>query len=279
MEANIKSRNPLLIDTNKAEEKHGVVIPCDGPGVVGSRRKFFRVSSMGLALGVFAPAGRAQSNGGSSVTSNFNGTQIPAGDWIWFTAVAKVKGMGSAAVTIGLMGNIQFAVNGILYVVPVPPALLTFSPSVSLATAVFSNGQWVTTVPIVGLAGNVFLTGVAIQAPTPNGFPGGINPVTWQGTFVSATPGLTVDWQWAAAVYDNPSFGTDYTQLGVKPVDDNSASIYQNSDHAGTPEDFKKFVVGGARGGGGSNFTGSYSATGWVTPTPGNMGGGGGSVN
>ena len=47
----------------------------------------------------------------------------------------------------------------------------------------------------------------------------------------------------------------------MKPVDDNQASVYQNSDHAGTPENFKSFVTGGARGGGGSNFTGSYSAT------------------
>jgi hypothetical protein len=35
--------------------------------------------------------------------------------------------------------------------------------------------------------------------------------------------------------------------LGVKPVDDNKASIYQNSDHAGTPENFKTFATGGAR--------------------------------
>ena len=52
----------------------------------------------------------------------------------------------------------------------------------------------------------------------------------------------------------------------VKPVDSNSASQYHNSDHAGTPENFKSFVTGGARGGGGSNFTGSYSATGHVSP-------------
>jgi len=58
------------------------------------------------------------------------------------------------------------------------------------------------------------------------------------------------------------SFDTDYNALGVKPVDDNKASQYQNSDHAGTPENFKMFVIGGATGGGGSNYTGSYSATG-----------------
>jgi hypothetical protein len=51
------------------------------------------------------------------------------------------------------------------------------------------------------------------------------------------------------------------TQVGAKPVDANNLSIYHNSDHAGTPENFKNCVTGGARGGGGSNWTGSYSAT------------------
>jgi hypothetical protein len=49
----------------------------------------------------------------------------------------------------------------------------------------------------------------------------------------------------------------------VKPVDDTKASAsYQNFDHAGTPESFKPYVIGGAMGGGGSNYTGSYSGTG-----------------
>jgi hypothetical protein len=78
-------------------------------------------------------------------------------------------------------------------------------------------------------------------------FPGGINPVTWSGTFTSDTPGVTIDWQWAAAVYT--SFSSNPSQLGIKPVDDKQASIYQNSDHAGAPESFKGFVVGGAPGG------------------------------
>jgi hypothetical protein len=60
--------------------------------------------------------------------------------------------------------------------------------------------------------------------------------------------------------------------VGVKPTDDNNvfsedcvnsssdcSGQYRNSDHAGTPENFKEFVIGGARGGGGSNWTGSWS--------------------
>jgi hypothetical protein len=215
-------------------------------------------------------------DGSSTISSNFNGSAIPPGDWIWFTSVLKVHGLGSEPVTIGFMGSIEFSVDGTMYVVSVPSALVTLSPFVTVATTVFTNGQWVTTVPLSGLAGNVFLDGFALQAPQPNGFPGGIKPVTWQGMFVSPTPGLTVQWQWAAAVYGNSLFGANHNLLGVKPVDDNKASIYQNSDHAGTPESFESYVVGGATGGGGSNFTGSYSGTGAVTPLPANMMGGGG---
>jgi hypothetical protein len=69
----------------------------------------------------------------------------------------------------------------------------------------------------------------------------GIDNVTWQGTFASTAQGITVNWKWGAAVYT--SFSTDYNALGVKPVDDNKASQYRNSDHAGSPENFKSFVI------------------------------------
>lgn len=241
-----------------------------------TRRTFLTTSGVGAGLGILAAAGMsrnalAQAASGSSISANFNGTPISAGDFIWFTSVLKVQGLGSDPVTIGFSGSISFSVNGIPYVVPVPSAIINFLPGVIVATTVFCNGQWVTTAPLSGLAGNVFLDGVALQAPTPGGFPGGIKDVTWQGMFFSVTPGLNVQWQWAAAVYRMANFVNDYNALGVKPVDDNKASAYQNSDHAGTPENFRPFVIGGARGGGGSNFTGSYSGTAASLPTPANM--------
>lgn len=165
----------------------------------------------------------------------------------------------------------SFTANGTSYVVPVPSAVINFSPDAMVATTVFCNGQWITTVPLSGLAGKVFLDGVALEAPIPEGFPGGIHDVTWQGMFFSLTPGLKIQWQWAAAVYRYPGFNADYNALGVKPVDDNRASFYPNSDHAGTPENLKPFVRGGARGGGGSNYTGSYSGTGVSVPFPANV--------
>jgi hypothetical protein len=90
------------------------------------------------------------------------------------------------------------------------------------------------------------MTAVEFKVPS-GGLPGGIKDVAFTATFSSYATGLTVNWQWAAAAYT--SFDTDYNAVGVKPVDDNKGSEYKNSDHAGTPENFKSFVTGGATGG------------------------------
>ena len=205
----------------------------------------------------------------SSIASNFNGTAIPANDSVWFSSVAKVQGLGSSPVTLRIVGQtISFTLNGIPQSVSVPNTVLTLSPTATSATTSFDAGTntWKTTAP-ASLSGNVFLDGVAFQAV--GGLPGGIKNVTWAGEFSTDTPGVKVNWQWAAAVYSQ--FGTGNNSLGVKPVDDSGLSSYQNSDHAGTPEIFKSFVTGGARGGGGSNYTGSYSGTATVTPDVDNL--------
>ncbi len=200
-----------------------------------------------------------------SVTSNFNGNAIPQNDTIWFNSVLNVKNLPSGTSTTVFMSeaSITFNANNTNYVVNVPDATITFSPSTTLATTSYLATGWNTQLPLSGLAGNDFLTGVGFGVPA-GGLPGGIHNITFNATFSSTTPGLNVNWQWAAAVYT--SFSTNNNLLGVKPVDDNKASIYQNSDHAGTPENFKKFVTGGATGGGGSNFTGSYSGTASCAP-------------
>jgi hypothetical protein len=201
----------------------------------------------------------------SVISSNFNGTAIPAGDTIWFNSVMKVSGLGTAPVTVFVKAaSVDFTDKlGNNYHVPMPDAVITFNPSAASAATAFDTAAnaWNTTVPS-GLGGNTFLDGVAL--PLPGGLPGGTNPVNFTADFTTDTPGIKINWQWAAAAYSQ--FGTDPAGLGVKPVDSNSASVYHNSDHAGTPENFKTFVLGGARGGGGSNFTGSYSATKAVFP-------------
>jgi hypothetical protein len=197
----------------------------------------------------------------AAITSNFNGTAIPAGAYLWFNSVFKLSGAGQSAQTTIYFSNeqIQFTAEGIAYMLPVPNAQVTFSPTATTASSTFDSvsNTWITTVPY-GLSGNTFLSGLAFSVPA-GGLPAGINPVTWSGTFGTDTPGVTVHWQWGAAVYSLLS--TDYTTLGVKASDDSHTG---NADHAGTPEQYKALVTGGARGGGGANYTGSYSGTGSV---------------
>ena len=128
-----------------------------------------------------------------------------------------------------------------------------------------------TTVPLSG-SDEIFLTGVAFPVPASfaNNYGRVQGPVNWQGTFSSDAVGITANWKWGAAVYT--VFSLNYNSLAVKPTHKGSC-LYNNSDHAGTPEGvdpgsgrlFKSFVVGGARGGGGSNWTGSWSGTQGVT--------------
>lgn len=212
----------------------------------------------------------------SSITANFNGTAMLSGDALWFSSVAKVSGIGPTAVTIFVrQANISFVANGATFQITVPDANLTFDPNATIATTTFNTtlNLWQTVVPASGLAGNVFLDGAELMLP--NGLPGGIKNVIWSAAFSSDTPGISLNWQWAAATYTSlgatgggcTNNGPNLNELEVKPVDDNKASEFKNSDHAGTPEGYKSFVTGGATGGGGSNFTGSYSGTRSDRPT------------
>ncbi|HEV3384054.1 MAG TPA: carboxypeptidase regulatory-like domain-containing protein [Gemmata sp.] len=203
----------------------------------------------------------------SAITSNFNGTAIPAGDFVWFSAVAKVSGVGSSPVTVDVDNQtIDFTSNGTPYTLNVPDSTITLDPSLNHETGVastsFGSGGWSVTAP-ASFSGNVFIGGLGWQ--TASGLAGGsVKNITWSGDFHTDTAGISVNWQWAAAVYTE--FTSDMSGIQVKTVDDNHADVYQNSDHAGTPENFKNFVIGGARGGGGSNWTGSYSGTASVVP-------------
>ena len=201
----------------------------------------------------------------SSNSSNFNGTSIQAGDYIWFNANFAVQGQVSDGTTMSFTNaTISFNANGNNYVLPAPNAMVTFSASAGCITTMFDSltNTFVTTVPLGG-SDEIFLDGLSYQVPAP-GLPGGINPIVWEGEFSSSVP-LQIAWKWGAAVYSQ--FSTNYSALGVKPSHTN-ACAYNNSDHAGTPEGvnsqnmpWKDFVIGGARGGGGSNFTGSWTGT------------------
>jgi hypothetical protein len=144
--------------------------------------------------------------------------------------------------------------------VAVPDAVIAFDPTVTCATTSFRGDAWTTTVPVSG-SDEIFLSGVAL--PLPSGLPGGVNPVRWSGSFSASSPGISVQWKWGAAVYTcfpAPS-AAFYNALMVKPTH-SQACTFNNSDHAGTPENTSfRCDTGGARGGGAANLTGSWSGT------------------
>ncbi len=197
-----------------------------------------------------------------SINADFNGTAVvgvssgPA--YIWFNSNLSVRGM-TAGKSIFLTNSKVF-INGAPQ--NVPDAKITFA-DVACATTSFDAGTntWVTTVPLAG-SDEIFISGLAF--PVTN-LPGGAS-VRWDGTFGTDQPGICLQWKWGAAAYK--TFPLDYNEAQIKPTHQRSCTN-NTGDHAGTPQNptVRASVTGGARGGGGSNFTGSWSGTGSVCPT------------
>jgi len=204
-----------------------------------------------LAVAALVPAAASAGVVHSSISSNFNGTSIAAGNWIWFNSNFKYTGVDAIPVTISIQNaSIAFSAGGVDYLLGVPDGFVTLDPSAVVASTSFDGvgNAWMTTVP-AGFGDDIFLTGLAFQVPVD--FPGGISPVVWSGDFGTTVQPASISWKWSAAVYT--SFTDDYNLLDVQVIHDGL--------HAGTPKNFTDFVIGGARGGGGSNFTGSWSGT------------------
>jgi hypothetical protein len=156
--------------------------------------------------------------GQNSIDSNFNGTQINSGSFIWFNATFKASGIPSSGTTTIFFTNSTITLNGTSY--PVPNAEVIYSPSATCASITFNAGTntWITTVPTNGNVDDIFFDGLALPVPT-GGLPGGgITPV-WNGTFSTSTPGVSVQWKWGAAVYTH--FDTNYNNLNVKATHQN----------------------------------------------------------
>jgi hypothetical protein len=214
----------------------------------------------------------------STISANFNSYHLDANNTIWFNSAGKVTGLGTSTEALHITdATVSFTASGTNYTVNVPDTTVTFTPLATQASVSYSSNGWLITTPL-SFNGNVFLGGAALKAPggggllggllgglgLVGGFPGGIQNVTWTANFKADTPGLAVTWQWGAAIYSN--FNSSMSNLGVKAVDDASVDTFHNADRAGTPENYKQFVVAGARGMGGTNYTGTYSTSASVVP-------------
>jgi hypothetical protein len=238
----------------------------------------------------------------SAITSSFNGTGIPAGDYIWFSSSAQVSGAGSAPVTLDVTDQtIDFTSNGTSYSIDIPNSTIVLSPTTTTASTSFGANGWSVSAPS-NYSGNVFLSGLGWQVnntlpgsttsnlltglggqgmsglggllnnllgglggqATSGMTSGSVQNITWTADFAASAAGISVNWEWAAAVYTN--FTPNESALQVKTVASGQIDTYQNSDPAGTPENFKSFVTGGARGNGGTNWTGSDTSSASVQP-------------
>ena len=151
--------------------------------------------------------------------------------------------------------NIQarFTANGVPYIVTLPNSSLQLTNGLSSPTGGFVNGEWKTSTPKTG--SHFFVSGMMWKVPS-GGLPGGITPVSMSMEFYTSNTGpiTKINWQWGAAVY---------TQAPSDPNDLGSGVIVES-----VPTNFKSFLLAGARGGGGSNYSGGWSATKSVSNLP-----------
>jgi hypothetical protein len=219
-------------------------------------------------------ASTVTNSGGTAIHYDSSLPAIASGNYIWFDAIANtVGGLPSNGAQVKLYltnSSISFTANGTAYTVPVPNAVVTFNSASQTTGAKTSydpvNSRWGTAVAKSGLTGNTFVTGVAFQLPA--NFPTGIQNVTWSASYSTDTPGITLQWQWGAAVYS--AFSSIYAT--TSPMNNNVLGVNAEdgtagSDLAGTPENYKASVIFGATGGGGTNYTGYFSAAAGVVPT------------
>jgi uncharacterized repeat protein (TIGR01451 family) len=213
---------------------------------------------------------------GGAIESNFNGTKVNSGEYVYFNSVLKPH--NPVAGTVITFKNAKITVklaSGKVETLTVPNAKIEFFATTNHGegTTEFNGTEWVTRVPVYkgsAFEGNIFVAAFNWKIPVGVQI-AGANPVTWEAD-ISVPSGVEIQWQWAAAVYS--TLPGNYNELEIKPLLSNNEDKYNNGDHAGTPENptVQGNLTGGARGGGGSNYTGSYSGTVACPDPPGALG-------
>lgn len=196
----------------------------------------------------------------SEIISNtsWNKFNVPAGTSpvVWVHAqFTKMTGIPATSTSSVLFSNVSFVLNGHVY--PMPNGQVIFNPAApAVSTTVFSGGTWTTTINPNFIGSENFFVGAAI--PVDANISGG-GQATIQFTTNSSVNPISFQWQWSAAVFT--FWPTDWNQAGIQPYQGNGL-------HADTPTNtqVQHSLIQGPRGGGGSNYTGSWSATGQSGP-------------
>jgi hypothetical protein len=200
----------------------------------------------------------------SEIISNtsWNRFNIPAGTTpnVWVHAQFKPTGLPTTTASKVQFTGVSFVLNGHPY--PMPNGVVNFDPNAPLtSTTTFTPSMgtpstWTTTINPNNISDENFFVGAAIPVDTT--ITGG-GQATIQFTTQTNDTGLSFSWQWSAAVYTY--WPSDWNVALIQSYHGNGPT---GSQHADTPDNtqIQKTLIQGPRGGGGSNFTGSWSATG-----------------
>jgi hypothetical protein len=191
--------------------------------------------------------------------TSWNKFNVPSGTApvAWVHAQFKPTGVSAAPGSTVQFTDVSFVLNGIKY--PMPDSVVNFDPNApATSTTTFSgtpgttSALWTTTINPNFISDENFIVGAAI--PVGPAIAGG-GQATIRFTTQTDDTGLAFSWQWSAAVYTY--WPSDWNQALIQPY-------HGNGLHADTPVNtqVQKSLIQGPRGGGGSNFTGSWSATG-----------------
>jgi len=198
---------------------------------------------------VIPPSGTAIA--GSPVS--WNGFNAPAGSVVWINAhIHGSHGIPTNAITTVDFTGVTLVVDGVTYAIP--NGQIVFNPAASTPTTVVNaDGSWTTTVSPT-FSDDIFFDGqaVPVDANLENGGHGNTSS-TFSFTTNASASGLSFQWQWSAAVYTS---WPGNAAANIEPVHANL--------QAGAPQNgaVQADLIQGPRGGGGSNFTGSWSGTG-----------------
>ena len=200
---------------------------------------------------VIPPSGTAIS--GSPVS--WNGFTAPAGSVVWINAHLDAKNVPTNMITTVDFTGVTLVINTTSYALP--NGQVVFNPAVSTPTTVVNaDGSWTTTVNPT-FNNDIFFDGQAIPVDSnlENGGHGNTGS-TLSFSSNSSNSSLSFQWQWSAAVYTS---WPGNANANIEPV--------HAAQQAGAPLNtaVEADLIQGPRGGGGSNFTGSWSGTGQGT--------------
>jgi hypothetical protein len=184
---------------------------------------------------------------------SWNGFTAPAGSVVWVNAhITSTSGVPTNTTTTVNFTGVSLKVNTTTYALP--NGQIKFVPGTTTPTTVVNpDGSWTTTVSPTTT--DIFFDGQAIPVDSnlENGGHGNTSS-TLSFTTSSADTNFDFQWQWGAAVY---TYWPGNAAANIEPVQENGLQ-------PGAPQNktVQGDLIQGPRGGGGSNFTGSWSGTG-----------------